>query len=95
MMRYEKKRVLIIGMARSGVAAAQLLLSHGAIPVLYDAKKADAFGDALLPLHGTACKFHLGEDPFMLLDSCDSVVISPGVPIDAPIVKAAGNRVFH
>lgn len=88
-MRYEKKRVLIVGMARSGIAAAQLLLSHGAIPILYDMKKADAFGDALLPLRGTACEFHLGEDPFVLLDSCDSVVISPGVPIDAPVVKAA------
>lgn len=88
-MKYEKKRVLIVGMARSGVAAAQLLLSHGAIPILYDAKKADAFGDDLLPLYNTACEFHLGEDPFVLMDKCDSVVISPGVPIDAPIVKAA------
>ena len=88
-MRYEKKRVLVIGMARSGIAAAQLLLSHGAIPILYDAKKADAFGDDLLPLYSTACEFHLGEDPFVLLDPCDAVIISPGVPIDAPIVKAA------
>ncbi|HNW86775.1 MAG TPA: UDP-N-acetylmuramoyl-L-alanine--D-glutamate ligase [Candidatus Limiplasma sp.] len=88
-MRYEKKRVLVIGMARSGIAAAQLLLNHGAIPILYDAKKADAFGDDLLPLYSTACEFHLGEDPFVLLDPCDAVVISPGVPIDAPIVKAA------
>lgn len=88
-MRYEKKRVLIIGMARSGIAAAQLLLSHGAIPILNDTKKADAFGDDLLPLQNTACEFHLGEDPFILLDRCDAVVISPGVPIDAPIVKAA------
>ena len=88
-MRYEKKRVMVVGMARSGVAAAQLLLSHGAIPVLYDEKKADAFGDTLIPLKDTACEFHLGEDPFVLMDKCDSVVISPGVPIDAPIVKAA------
>lgn len=91
-MRYEKKRVLVVGMARSGIAAAQLLLSHGAVPVLYDAKKADAFGEDLLPLRGTACEFHLGEDPFALLADCDSVVISPGVPIDAPIVKAAREK---
>lgn len=88
-MRYEKKRVLVIGMARSGVAAAQLLLSHGATPLLFDEKKADTLGDTLLPLVNTACEFHLGEDPFLLLDQCDAVVISPGVPIDAPIVKAA------
>jgi UDP-N-acetylmuramoylalanine--D-glutamate ligase len=88
-MKFEKKRVLIVGMARSGVAAAELLLSYGAVPVLYDAKKADVFGDELKPLRGTACEFHLGEDPFVLLDGCDMVVISPGVPIDAPIARAA------
>ncbi len=91
-MRYEKKRVLVVGMARSGIAAAQLLLSHGAIPLLYDAKPASAFGEDLHPLKGTACEFHLGEDATALLDVCDSVVISPGVPIDAPIVKAAKEK---
>lgn len=91
-MRYEKKRVLVVGMARSGVAAAQLLLHHGATPVLYDAKTAEAFGEELHPLYGTACEFHLGEDPFALLESCDAVVISPGVPIDAPLVRAAKER---
>ena len=88
-MRYEKKRVLVVGMARSGIAAAQLLLHHGAVPVLSDAKAESAFGEALAPLRGTACEFRLGEDPCVLLDACDAVVISPGVPIDAPIVKAA------
>ena len=88
-MRLEKKRVLVVGMARSGVAAAQLLLSHGAIPVLYDSKPMEALAEALEPLRGSACEFHMGEDPFVLLDRCDMVVISPGVPIDAPLVKAA------
>ncbi|MEA4999126.1 MAG: UDP-N-acetylmuramoyl-L-alanine--D-glutamate ligase [Candidatus Limiplasma sp.] len=91
-MRYERKRVLVVGMARSGIAAAQLLLSHGAIPILYDAKTADAFGNALTPLQSTACEFHLGEDFMPLLAACDSAVISPGVPMDAPIVKAAKER---
>ena len=30
MMNYQNKRVLVVGMARSGVAAAQLLVKHGA-----------------------------------------------------------------
>jgi UDP-N-acetylmuramoylalanine--D-glutamate ligase len=88
-MKVEKKRVLLVGMARSGIAAAELLLNHGAIPILYDAKKAESFGDELASLRGTACEFHLGEDPFLLMENADLVVISPGVPIDAPIVKAA------
>ncbi len=88
-MKVEKKRVLLVGMARSGIAAAELLLSHGAIPILYDAKKAESFGKELAPLRGTACEFHLGEDPFLLMENADLVVISPGVPIDSPIAKAA------
>lgn len=88
-MKVEKKRVLLVGMARSGIAAAELLLSHGAIPILYDAKKAESFGEELAPLRGTACEFHLGEDPFLLMENADLVVISPGVPIDSPIAKAA------
>ncbi len=88
-MKYEKKRVLVVGMARSGVAAAELLLHNGATPVLSDEKKADALGDKLVPLKGTACEFRLGEDAVGLLPSVDAVVISPGVPITAPIVVAA------
>jgi len=88
-MKVEKKRVLLVGMARSGIAAAELLLNHGAIPILYDAKKAESFGDELASLRGTACEFHLGEDPFLLMENADLVVISPGIPIDAPIAKAA------
>jgi UDP-N-acetylmuramoylalanine--D-glutamate ligase len=91
-MKYRMGRVLVVGMARSGVAAAQLLLHNGAVPVLYDAKKADALGDDLAPLLGTACEFHLGEDPIALLAGCDTVVVSPGVPIDAPIVRAAREK---
>jgi UDP-N-acetylmuramoylalanine--D-glutamate ligase len=91
-MKLKTGRVLVVGMARSGVAAAQLLLHHGATPLLYDEKKPDAFGDDLNPLKDTACEFHLGEDPIALLSRCEMVVISPGVPIDAPVVRAAREK---
>lgn len=91
-MRLEKKRVLVVGMARSGIAAAELLLRHGAVPVLSDMKTEDAFGDQLSHLHGTACEFRLGEDSVSLLDETDILMISPGVPIDAPVVKAAREK---
>ncbi len=91
-MKIEKKRVLVVGMARSGVAAAELLLSHGALPILSDAKKREAFGDELKALENTACTFRLGEDPVKLLGEADSVVISPGVPVDSAVVLAAKER---
>ena len=61
-MKVEKKRVLVVGMARSGIAAAELLLRHGASPILSDMKQEEAFGDQLDSLRGTACVFRLGED---------------------------------
>ena len=91
-MNVENKRVLVLGMARSGIAAAELLLHHGAIPLLCDSKKEEAFGDSLDSLRGTACEFHLGEDPVALLDEADILLISPGVPIDAPVVLAAKEK---
>ncbi len=91
-MKVEKKRVLVVGMARSGIAAAQLLMHNGGIPILSDAKKPEAFGNDLDELKDTSCVFRLGEDPVKLLEDADLVVISPGVPIDAPVVTAAKER---
>ena len=91
-MKLEGKRILVIGMARSGVAAAELLLHHGALPVLSDTKKKEAFGRELDRLQNTSCEFRLGEDAVKLLSSVEGVVISPGVPIDAPIVLAAKDK---
>ncbi|MDD3410079.1 MAG: UDP-N-acetylmuramoyl-L-alanine--D-glutamate ligase [Eubacteriales bacterium] len=92
MRRYEKKRVLVVGMARSGIAAAKLLLHNGAIPVLSDTKKLESFGDALNDLKGTACEFRLGENQVALLSEVDAAVISPAVPIDSPLPVAARER---
>ena len=46
-MNYENKRVLVVGMARSGVAAAQLLRANGAIVTVNDSKTEEELGSAL------------------------------------------------
>ena len=86
------KRVLVLGLARSGVAVAQLLCRYGAIPILNDRKTAEELGEAVAPLRNLPCEWHLGEDPLTLLDDADLLLISPGVPIDAPIVLAAREK---
>lgn len=88
-MIVRNKRVLVVGMARSGIAAAKLLLKHEAVPILNDTKTADAFGSDLDAFLHTSCEFKLGEDPVLLLPDCDLVVISPGVPLDSPVVAQA------
>lgn len=89
---WQNKRVLVLGMARSGIAVSQLLCRYGACPLLNDRKTEAQLGDALLPLKELNCAWHLGEDPLSLLDRCDVLLISPGVPIDAPIVLAAREK---
>lgn len=88
-MQWENQKVLVVGMARSGVAAARLLLARGAVPFLTDAKGEEELGDALAPLQGLPCQWHLGEPPESLLPLVDAVVLSPAVPITAPFVKKA------
>ena len=89
---YQGKRVLVVGMARSGVDASRLLLQLGAFPLLNDRKNREALGDQLACLEGTRAEWHLGEDPVPLLDGADALLISPGVPIDAPVVLEAQKR---
>ena len=83
------KKVLIVGMARSGVAAAQLLCREGARVTVNDVKPREAFGDKLNILEELPVEYRMGEDGIDALKNKDVLVISPGVPIDAPIVLAA------
>ena len=89
MYDFSGKRVLVVGMARSGIGAAQMLKMLGAFPVLNDTKSREQFGDKLNELNGIELEWHLGEDPCTVLDTCDALVISPGVPIDSKIVLHA------
>lgn len=86
---WQGKRVLIVGMARSGIAAAQLLCREGARVTVNDMKPRGNFGDKLDILNDLPIEFRLGEDGLDALREKDLLVISPGVPIDAPIVRAA------
>ena len=83
------KRVLVIGMARSGIAAARLLHEKGDVVVLSDRKNEAEFGNALDELRQENVEFRLGEDAQSLLPGVDLVVISPGVPIEHPAVAKA------
>lgn len=90
------KRALVVGLARSGVAAARLLAREGADVVATDRRRASQLAkeiEALLPL---GVRFELGgHDPSSFLDA-DLVVVSPGVPLamrEIASAREAGVRV--
>ncbi len=89
MERYSGKRVLVVGMARSGVAAAKLLVKAGAHVVINDNKTADELADALIPLNGLDIEYALGKPAMACLDGVDCMVISPGIPDTAAFVVKA------
>jgi UDP-N-acetylmuramoylalanine--D-glutamate ligase len=74
------KKVLIIGAARSGVAAAKFLVDRGAIVALNDQKPLDKWSAEALALKETGVGLLPGEPPSWLLDQLELVVVSPGVP---------------
>ena len=83
------KRVLVVGMARSGVAAARLLHKAGAHVIINDSKTAEALGDALAPLSGLDIEHKLGCPAGECLTGVDVMVISPGIPDTAAFVVKA------
>ena len=83
------KKVLIIGAARSGIAAAQFLTVHGAIVALNDQKPLDKWSEQALALKETGVGLLPGEPPTWLLDQLDVVVVSPGVPANIIPIRYA------
>lgn len=90
MSEFNGKKILVLGMARSGIAAAKLLLREGAEVTISDLKSGEAFGDDLNEILKAGCRDELGREVSCeLLKKQDLLVISPGVPIDAAPVKLA------
>jgi UDP-N-acetylmuramoylalanine--D-glutamate ligase len=80
MMDVSGKKVLIIGAARSGIAAAKFLQTRGAVVALNDRKQLEKWSEAALALRHLGIGLIPGEVPSWLLDQLDLVVVSPGVP---------------
>ena len=91
-MNYEQKKVLVVGMARSGVAAAQLLRACGADVTVNDSKSEAELGSQLSPLEGLQLTRRFGCGAMELLEGMDVLVISPGIPDTAPFVVKAKEK---
>ncbi|HEX7880749.1 MAG TPA: UDP-N-acetylmuramoyl-L-alanine--D-glutamate ligase, partial [Candidatus Eisenbacteria bacterium] len=86
------RHLLVVGLARSGVAAARLLLRHGARVSGVDARSLEALGDDVRALAGEGVTLHAGDGRLAILDGVDALVVSPGVPRSVPLVAEAATR---
>lgn len=89
----QNKNVAVIGMARSGLAAAALLKKHGARVTVVDAKRAEDLAEPLRQLQALQVAAETGISSPACLKTAELIVISPGVPLEQPALaeaKAAG-----
>lgn len=84
------QEVVVMGGARSGVAAAELLHERGAHVTLTDSRTEPFDGADRLRALGVAVE--LGPHRASLLVDADLVVLSPGVPPEQPVVQAARRK---
>lgn len=89
-----KKKILIMGGGISGIGAAKLLEQTGTVPVLYDGNKALKEEDIRTRLgKDSRTRILLGDLPKEIKEETELVILSPGVPVDLPLVedmRAAG-----
>ena len=86
------KRVVILGGARQGQAAARWLARHGASVTVNDRRSPEEMTAARSALAGTPVNWVLGSHPIEILDTADMLCISGGIPLDNPLVAAAVQR---
>ena len=92
----EGKRVTVVGAARSGIAAAELLARRGATVTLSDARSSIE-EDARQRLTAAGVELELGGHVASTFERADLIVMSPGVPPELPAVaraRAAGVQVI-
>ena len=82
------KNYLIVGAGRSGIAAAQMLLQLGENFIIYDGNSSlDTDAVSAKIAEGKSFTYLLGDVSEEALSDIDICVVSPGVPLDTPIMK--------
>jgi UDP-N-acetylmuramoylalanine--D-glutamate ligase len=92
MENWQGKRIVILGAARQGLALARFLAHSGAQVTLNDQRPADQMQAAIQSLQGLGVEWVLGAHPLTLLDACDLLAVSGGVPLTLPLVVEANRR---
>ncbi len=88
------KKVLVVGVARSGLAAARLLASRGAVVMANDMKAENdlltsSLAAEIEELRKGGVTFVFGSHPQEVFENADLIILSPGVPLTIePLQKA-------
>ena len=86
-MNIKDKKVLLVGLAKTGVSTIKKLDKLGASIVVTDIKPKEKLEDILSQLNGlNNVEYILGSHPEDISD-IDLTIVSPGVPLDLPFIE--------
>src|SRR6476620_7390213 len=88
-MELNNKRVLVVGLGRSGVASALFLKSRGARVTVSDSKSEDQLREEIPRLLDQGIIVETGGHGERTFLNQDLIVVSPGVPVDAQLLEQA------
>jgi UDP-N-acetylmuramoylalanine--D-glutamate ligase len=88
----KNKRVLVVGLARTGVATALFCAARGAGVTATDSRNEAEIGDTVAKVRDAGVKLELGGHNENTLLQQDLIIPSPGVPADSPLVLAAREK---
>ncbi len=90
-MEIKNKKISIIGAARSGIGAAKLVKKLGGYPFVSDSGEEEKLSNSIEQLKKNDIDFEIGAHSPGVFE-CDHMVVSPGVPSDAEVLKKAAEK---
>jgi len=84
MMELKGKKVLVVGLGKSGLAAALFLRRRGAQVTVSDVRSAEALAKDIPALLDEGIMVEAGGHGLLTFRRQDLIVVSPGVPLDTP-----------
>jgi len=91
-MELKGKRVLVLGLARTGGECARFLVHEGAKVLVSDLRNEEALKPEMTRLAGLPLDYRLGGEERAWLEGVDLVVPSPGVPRENRLLQEADAR---
>ncbi len=87
-MYFQRQIFLVLGLSKSGRAAAKFLLQNKATVYIYDDLSSDRMEQTIADLEQKGAKRVRKEELFRMPEVCDGLVLSPGIPIDHALAVA-------
>lgn len=91
LLAFPYKHIVVLGLARSGTMAAEVLLKNN-IQVTVTDQQGKETDEEIVHLKALGATVVLGKHPFTLLDKADLIVKNPGIPYEIPFLQEAIER---